>query len=256
VTDWLGEELLLSRLGDALGGETVACPSADSVIALRSAVVALHQGRPRRHAGVWTRARLAAAAVIGTTSLGAGVAFAAGVPLPAPVRSLASGLGLPVDSPAVSATRHAEHRLQEDLHAAQSAMSPTSASSASSARPATGPHAPMAAAVIRDANALSHQLAQLAPSDRSRLGTTPVSLLDQAQIMVPSITTPAPATVPRPAVTGGVTTTTTTTVPPVTLPQISIPPITSPVTVPGGARPTIRVQITVPITIPRLQTTP
>ena len=204
MTDWpLSDEILLARLSNSLIPATDG-PSADAIEAFRQAVGAHRTVRAHR-LSLWRRTRLALAALIGTTALGAGVAWAAGAPLPSPLRSLASGLGLPVDSPAVSATRNADDALSNELNAmAHGAGSKT--------------------AVAKDANALSNRLATLNAAQRTQLGSTPNSLLSQAQQV-----TPGSAAGSSPS---GTTTTsppgpTTTTVPGLSLPTLPPSPCRS-----------------------------
>ncbi|HET6793670.1 MAG TPA: hypothetical protein VFH45_04470, partial [Acidimicrobiales bacterium] len=105
-----GDDDLLARLATALQPPPDA-PSSDEVAALR-AVVAAQQGldgaTPAARSATRLRARrparpaaaLAAAALILGT--GGAAAAAAGVSLPAPLRAVATAVGLPVDDAAVA----------------------------------------------------------------------------------------------------------------------------------------------------------
>ena len=216
MTEWTStaDDLLLARLGEALL-PAFDGPPADAVQAFRHTVAAHRSGSPAHRASVWTKTRLAVAALLGTTTLGAGVAFAAGAPLPSPLRSLAAGLGLPVDSPAVSAARNADDRLSHQLNAVAHGQGSK-------------------AALAADANSLSKRLAGLSPSERKQLGATPNNLLAQAKQVVPlpPATTPgagsgSTTTAPSSPSTGGPATTlphvTLPTLPPVTLPKVTVP---------------------------------
>jgi hypothetical protein len=219
MSEWspTGDDLLLARLGEALL-PSFDGPSADAVQAFRQTVAAHRPSSGRRRQSVWSKSRVAFAALLGTTTLGAGVAFAAGAPLPSPLRSVARGLGLPVDSPAVSAARNADDALSDQLNAVARGQGSK-------------------AAVATDASKLSKRLATLSPSERRKLGMTPNSLLAQARQVAPQtpVTTPRAGTgsmttaPPSSPSTGGPASTlplvTLPTLPPVTLPKITVPTI-------------------------------
>lgn len=120
---------LLDRLQTALFPPATAAvePPAASVELLLASVRAVSQPVPvaaRRRPAVrsWARRVAAAGAALTVIGGGAGVAFAAGAPLPAAVRDAAHGLGLPIDSSAVVAARGALRALSD----AESHGNPTS----------------------------------------------------------------------------------------------------------------------------------
>lgn len=115
---------LLDRLRTSLIPPATAAvePPAASVGLLLASVRAASQPvpvAPRRRLVVqsWARRVAAAGAALTVIGGGAGVAFAAGAPVPAAVRDAAHGLGLPVDSSAVVAARGALRALSDaEIH--------------------------------------------------------------------------------------------------------------------------------------------
>lgn len=120
---------LLDRLRTALippASVAVEPPAASVELLLASVRVAAQPvpvvSRRRPVVRSWARRVAAAGAALTVIGGGAGVAFAAGAPLPAAVRDAAHGLGLPVDSSAVVAARGALRALSD----AETHGSPTS----------------------------------------------------------------------------------------------------------------------------------
>jgi hypothetical protein len=105
----VNDDELCALLSEAFSPED-SRPPPDSVAALRRAV-ATTGSAGRRLAG---RRRIAvAAATLALLSAGSGTAFAvSGVPLPEPLRVVAHGIGLPVDSVALADTRTVLGRLK------------------------------------------------------------------------------------------------------------------------------------------------
>ena len=113
--------------------------------------------RPR--AGRGWRARLAlSAATVGVVVVGAGTAFAAGAPVPAPLRQFAYDVGLPVTPPALV-------EVQGDAQTVRADLAPGSGAS-----PGTTAH---------DAGALARALRQLSPAERASV-TWPEGVLARA----------------------------------------------------------------------------
>ena len=115
----LGDDALLSQLGDALRGVPATRNDLD-VATLRHQVVAARlapiagrgiRARPRRSA-----VAVAAAVAAASVALGGGaVAAAAGASLPTALRGPIHSLGIPVDSPALSSTRDAMAEVRRAL---------------------------------------------------------------------------------------------------------------------------------------------
>lgn len=108
----MNDEDLLHRLSQAFAPEPVEPPPA-GVVALRRAIEA-GRSQPRT---AWRNHRVAAAtAVFATMLTSSTMAFAlTGAPLPRPVRVVAHGVGLPVDSVALADARSAAARLKNAL---------------------------------------------------------------------------------------------------------------------------------------------
>lgn len=164
--DLARDDALLATLGAVLS-PLPAEPPVASVAALRASAQMLardgrQQGVLTRAAAHWRRIAAGGGIVVGVLAGGTGVAFASGS-VPEPVRAVAYDLGLPVDSPALSAARHDESRLRHAL----SQVSPGDRGSAATAS--------------ADAQAMAQQLARLDRGDRSRIGTEPLALITQAR---------------------------------------------------------------------------
>jgi len=126
-------------------------------------VVGLGRAEPSRWRRRWTAVALAAL----TTTAGSGVAFAAGAVLPEPLRVAARTVGLPVDSPAVTAVRQGESELRRRLDEVER----------------SGATAARVTAVTQAAALLSARLVRLDPGDRARVGAEPGRLLDEAALV-------------------------------------------------------------------------
>ncbi|HVX21525.1 MAG TPA: hypothetical protein VHB02_09265 [Acidimicrobiales bacterium] len=165
------EEALLARLAAALAPVAVEPPD-DGLTALRAAIRAEWEppaaGPPGARARVghrpvpvrrrrWSSPGAVVSGLVGALVLGSGAAFAAGAPIPPPVRTVANEMGLPVASPAVATARQATGALQADL-----------------ARQAPEP------AVAQAARSLAGQLRQLDPQQLAQVGGHPVQVLRQA----------------------------------------------------------------------------
>jgi len=156
------DERLLGLLGAALPafGSEHAEPSTRELAALHHALA--RRAEQSSHATLrrWGQRRWAIPVVVSAVVVGGtGTAFAAGTPLPGPLRGAASTIGLPVDSPAVSSVRRATRSLSEDL-----------------AAPTPNPRM-----IAHDAQVLGTDLGHLGSHDRTRVGTTPSKLLVQAR---------------------------------------------------------------------------
>lgn len=151
----LTDDELLAVLGSAMALPAQEPPPA-AIEDLRSLLA--QRSRPRRGDGLaarlarraWRptgwRARLAVAgAGAAAVAFAGGTAFALGAPMPAPVRSLAYDLGLPVTPPAVVAAQDAARAVQNDL-----------ASSSATSQADT----------VRDVQTLAHSLLGLSPGER------------------------------------------------------------------------------------------
>lgn len=119
----LTDEHLLRALGSALRTAPME-PSTAELDAFRLAVAqprpaqvfAAPAARPSARASAFGRRPLTVALAAALSAvLGSGVAFAAGAPMPRAVRSVASSIGLPVDSPALVDAQHAMDRLRDAL---------------------------------------------------------------------------------------------------------------------------------------------
>ena len=151
---------LLTRLGAAFAVEP-AEPPAEGLAALRGAVAELRAGDAAggtRRVSRWRRPLPVGGLVFGLIVGGTGTALAAGAPLPRPLRSLAHGIGLPVDSPQLHDVREANHRLRDDL-----------------STPTTSP------ATAHDAAELARKLAGLDADERSKVEAESEHLLGQAR---------------------------------------------------------------------------
>jgi len=129
VTDRGTDDELVETVRRALGAPPVG-PSAAELATLRSAL-AVHgdASAPRRHAPVWRRPVPALMALIlGATGVVSGGAVAVGAALPAPLRSAAVAIGLPVDDAALASAKAGLHRLQDALERDdRSAVAPAAA---------------------------------------------------------------------------------------------------------------------------------
>lgn len=145
------DDELLDRLAQTLAPERIEPPLA-GVFALRRAVAA----PPRRLA--WRPRKIAvAAAAVALGLSGSTAAFAAtGAPLPRPLRVVAHGAGLPVDSVSVADTRSATARLKDALAQDNPAR------------------------VNRAADQLRGRLAQLEPDEKSQIEQPASVLLQEA----------------------------------------------------------------------------
>lgn len=158
-----GDEELLELLGAALT-PTMRAPSADELHGVK-ALVALHcsRARPdpgrRTSAAGWRRRMSLVGAALGVVVLGTGTAFAAGAPVPEPLRALAVDVGLPVTPVAVVRLHDATNDLRSDLR-------PGSTASVTQTE--------------RDTDALGTALDELGQSDRATEASEPQHLLDEA----------------------------------------------------------------------------
>lgn len=105
------------------------------------------------------RALFIVGAIAGTVLVGGGSAFAAGVPVPEPLRALAVHLGLPVTTPAVASAENAIQALRADLNTRSRKQT---------------------LQVARDTRAAVNALNRLDPHDRARLNTEFRSALTEA----------------------------------------------------------------------------
>lgn len=158
----MSDEALLDLLAAAcIPATSEPTPEAVAEVRLMLAWRAGHRQRWRWIPGRvqrW-RPRLAiASGAAGVVVLGAGTAFAAGAPLPPPVRALAYDIGLPVTPPAVVQVQDDAQALRTDL-ARGSGASPSE--------------------TARDADQLAHALRSLAPGERSSV-TSSQHVLDRA----------------------------------------------------------------------------
>lgn len=196
----LTDSELLSTLGAALRPPEAPVPDA-GLAALRAALdergslVPAPLGWPDRLRSAlnsrWRKAGAATALVAGLVVGGTGVAFAAGGNVPEPLRAVAYNLGLPVDSPAVSATHQDVSRLRNALKSASpgpAARPSSTTSSSTTANLGTSSTSQAAGAAGRTDQAaysaavkLARQLSHLSPTDQKRLGLTPWKLLADAQ---------------------------------------------------------------------------
>jgi len=109
---------LLEALGRCLRGARVE-PPAESVVEVRARADALARTRVvgSRRRFSWGRSWWAPVIVAGTVTVGAGSAFAAGVPVPKQVRDFAADIGLPVSSPPTTdGPSHRAHVEARDSH--------------------------------------------------------------------------------------------------------------------------------------------
>lgn len=147
-------------------------------------------------AAPWGRRAVAAGAAVAVAAGGSGVAVAAGgAPLPRPFREMATFVGLPVDGVNVADARSARDALARALRRGDRA------------------------AVQSDAERLNRALAALSARERSKLGTGPSHLLDDARAFtgttpgtrnpVPVTSTTSSSTSTTSTTSGGTTTTTT-----------------------------------------------
>jgi hypothetical protein len=159
------EPALLEDLKQVLSTPTPPIDHAPSLAALHRAVDSRQNWPTARQRSWWyIRPRLAASALASGVILGgSGVAFAvSGTPLPAPVRTVAHAVGLPVDSTAVAAAR-------SDTAALRSALNRDDTTS-----------------VATDAERLRNRLGNLSPDDHQDLGTEPDHLLSRADDLIHS----------------------------------------------------------------------
>lgn len=133
-------------------------PPLEGLVALRN-VVAKRRATGMKGSPAWLHRRwLVAAAATAAVFGGSGVAFAAGAPVPTPVRAVASDLGLPVTSPGLYALHEDEGQLQQLVEQAH----------------------PDPAATIDAARALKRQFEGLSTSDLHAAGSEPMNLLARA----------------------------------------------------------------------------
>lgn len=183
------DDELLVRLAKALEPADTPVPDA-GLASLRAALDARDAGglsrsgagRFRRAVSTrWRRAGAAAALAGGLIIGGTGVAFAAGGHVPEPIRSFAYHIGLPVDSPGVSATHHDVKKLRDALKSTSEPVSTTTPQTTPSTT--TGSMGLSSADSVRNAvraaNALAGQLSHISASDAKHLGATPWQLLAQ-----------------------------------------------------------------------------
>lgn len=156
---------LFEDLRQALSTPTPPIDDAPSLAALHRAVDSRTDWPTARQRSWWyVRPRIAASALASGMILGgSGVAFAvSGAPLPAPVRTVAHAVGLPVDSNAVAAAR-------SDTAALRSALNRDDTTS-----------------VASDAQRLRSRLGNLSADDHQDLGTEPEHLLSRADDLIHS----------------------------------------------------------------------
>jgi hypothetical protein len=117
------DSALLELLGTALAPAPLEPPpegiaSLHRALAEQRSIAARAPVAAGRTSGrTWWRKRWVAAAATGAFVFGgSGVAFAAGAPLPTPVRALAHDIGLPVTSPGLYALHQDESQLSQILH--------------------------------------------------------------------------------------------------------------------------------------------
>ena len=129
-------------------------PPPESVRELRSLVS--RAAPPRRPMRLRARAAVATAAFMAASGSAVGAAVASGATLPEPLRVIASGIGLPVDSVGLAQTKTDADRLRGDLKRNDLEDVP------------------------RDAVALQHKFAGLSTGERHTIGNEVDSLLDRA----------------------------------------------------------------------------
>lgn len=134
-------------------------PPAEGLLALQRAVADLKGAGGRQRPVWWRRPWAVGAATVVTVLGGSSAAFAAGAPMPTPVRALAHYIGLPVTAPDVYALHNYESQLARTLQ-----------------HPNPDPKATAEAA-----RQVSEQLRRLSPDDRRAQGAEPAQLLDRAQ---------------------------------------------------------------------------
>ncbi len=154
-----GEDPLLDLLSAAMAPADCAPPEA-TVLALRRAVASMTPAPTRRHAlAGWRGHRWAVVgALAASVTVGTGTAFAAGVPVPPPIRVLATDIGLPVTPQPVVDVENATSALQIQLRSVP-------------------PDPARTALAAGDLSTLVHQLD---PSQRSQVGPTATQVLQQA----------------------------------------------------------------------------
>ncbi|GAC1362849.1 MAG: hypothetical protein NVSMB4_19620 [Acidimicrobiales bacterium] len=116
----MNDDLLLERLGAALRPAAPAEPPSASLAALFVAVATSTPMPVRARSSAarsWARRVAAAGAALVAVGGGTGVAFAAGLPVPAVVRDAAHDAGLPIDSSAMAVVERADHALHVALRA-------------------------------------------------------------------------------------------------------------------------------------------
>ncbi|MGD0882057.1 MAG: hypothetical protein ABSB09_10865 [Acidimicrobiales bacterium] len=161
-TPGTGDDPLLNLLAAAMAPADTTPPEA-TVVALRTAVASMSPAPARRRtlAG-WTgwrgRRWAVAGAVVATVTLGTGTAFAAGIPVPPPIRILATDIGLPVTPQPVVNVQNAVSSLQTQLQS-------------------TPPDPARTAAAAGKLSTLIHQLD---PAQRNQVGALPTQVLQQA----------------------------------------------------------------------------
>ena len=99
------------------------------------------------------------AAVLGTVVVGAGTAFAAGVPMPTAVRTIAYDVGLPVTAPAIQSVKDATGAVQSDVVPGSTATP---------------------AATERDVHNLQSALGHLDQSQQAQVGPASQKAIDKA----------------------------------------------------------------------------
>lgn len=149
----LTDEELTALLREALDPGNPA-PPPESVRELRNLVS--RAAPPRRPMLLRSRAVVAAAAFLGMSGSAVGAAVASGATLPEPLRVIASGIGLPVDSVGLAQAKTDADRLRADLERRDIEEVP------------------------RDAAALKDKFAGLSMGERNSIGDEVDSLLDRA----------------------------------------------------------------------------
>ncbi|MGA2835698.1 MAG: hypothetical protein ABSF84_03775 [Acidimicrobiales bacterium] len=154
-----GEDPLLDLLAATMAPPDCVPPET-TVVALRRAVASMTPAPARRPTlAVWKGRRfVAVGAVAATLVLGTGSAFAAGVPVPPPIRILATEIGLPVTPQPVVDVQNAAASLQAEL----------------------GVTPPDPARTATAAGKLSTLIRQLDPAQRQQVGALPTQVLHKA----------------------------------------------------------------------------
>lgn len=183
------DEDLLSELAQ-LFRSSVPNPPADRVADFRRVVA--ERGMPAEEGAAvgrllasgrslvrWRKPLAGLGVMVAALAGGTSAAFATGA-APEPLRAIAYDVGLPVDSPALSAARHDLARLRSFLDQGLSS-------------------AALAARTASAADELARQLGQLSSGDARRLGPLPYQLIARAEALEASYNHPAAGAASRPA---------------------------------------------------------